>query len=104
MPWSRPTIPGIFKVPHSNLSGRKSGWVKREELLPVPPTKTDLASAFNLSSIIKPPIPWGPRRDLCPVNVKALKDKNINKIWSDFNWITYILIMLQLLFLNLKKF
>ena len=72
-PSFKPTIPGIFNVPDSNLSGRKSGWFSAWERLPVPPKINGRHISFSSSLIIKPPIPCGPSKLLWPVKVKALK-------------------------------
>ena len=72
MPSFKPTIPGIFNVPDSNLSGKKSGWLSAWERLPVPPNINGSHISLSSSLIIKPPIPWGPSKLLWPVNAKAL--------------------------------
>ena len=73
MPSFKPTIPGIFNVPDSNLSGKKSGWLSAWERLPVPPNINGSHISLSSSLIIKPPIPWGPSKLLWPVKAKALK-------------------------------
>ena len=35
---------------------------------------------FNLSSMINPPIPWGPRRLLCPVKANAFNENSLKSI------------------------
>ena len=68
---SSPTIPGMFSVPGLSLSGRISGTSWRSLWLPVPPAtrgSRDNATSFLM---IAPPMPWGPRRPLCPVNATA---------------------------------
>lgn len=72
----------MFNVPDSNLSGKKSGWVNECDKLPVPPDINGLQISFNLSSIINPPIPWGPNRLLWPVKAKAFNDKSLKLISS----------------------
>ena len=72
----------MFNVPDSNLSGKKSGWVSECDKLPVPPNINGLQISFNLLSIIKPPIPWGPNRLLWPVKAKAFNDKSLKLISS----------------------
>ena len=64
MPSFKLIIPGVFKVPLSILSGRKSGWIIDSELLPVPPSfKEDISM---LSEIYNPPVPCNPKSDLWP--------------------------------------
>ena len=72
----------MFNVPDSNLSGKKSGWVNECDKLPVPPRIKGLHILFNSSSIINPPIPWGPNKLLWPVKAKALNDKSLKFISS----------------------
>ena len=55
IPSASPTIPGRLCVPHSNLSGKKSGCFREEERLPVPPCSTLEQEELNLESNIKPP-------------------------------------------------
>jgi len=75
-PERRPAIPGVLIVPLSNLSGKKLGWIISEETLPVPPTISEEHISFIELSIIKPPIPCGPNKLLCPVKASALQFKS----------------------------
>ena len=77
-----PIIPGIFNVPDSNLSGKKSGCVKEWDKLPVPPKIVGVQISFSLSSMINPPIPCGPRRLLCPVKANAFNENSLKSILS----------------------
>ena len=56
--------PGVFMVPLSNLSGRKSGCSTLSLALPVPPSMNVFSGYFPSVSIS--PVPIGPYRPLCP--------------------------------------
>ena len=56
--------PGVFMVPLSNLSGRKSGCSTLSLALPVPPSMKVFSGYFPSVSIS--PVPIGPYRPLCP--------------------------------------
>ncbi|OPX93360.1 MAG: hypothetical protein A4E53_00263 [Pelotomaculum sp. PtaB.Bin104] len=64
-PAPRPARPIMFRVPDSNWSGKKSGWISLSELLPVPPLT--MGESSIPSRTYNPPVPCGPRRDLWPV-------------------------------------
>ena len=70
-PARSPAMPGRFRVPASNRSGMKSGISSRWLTLPVPPAISGSISLPIPSPRIKPPMPWGPRRPLCPVKARA---------------------------------
>ena len=50
--------PGVFIVPLSKLSGRKSGWSISPLALPVPPSISVLSGYFP--SVTSTPVPIGP--------------------------------------------
>ena len=56
--------PGVFIVPLSKLSGKKSGWFISPLALPVPPSIRVLSG--NLPSVTRTPVPIGPYKPLCP--------------------------------------
>ena len=64
-------IPKLFNVPASNLSGKKEGWSKELEWLPVPPVISGLTASAPRSLKANPPIPANPYKLLCPVKANT---------------------------------